>query len=436
MHVQQSLKDNIQRVVDCAKLTDQDVKDQLNEISNQPSAFWIDTRAKIADVKTILDSMTKGQGVVLIVYDLPNRDCAALSSNGELCCSQTEACKSFCNTECQTSATDCDIALKTYTSEYIDALYDLFKEYPDLKLVLIIEPDSIPNCVTNYPTPCTDVTCTTYITGITYALETFSKLSNTTMYLDAAHGGWLGWDNNLTGYYKIVSNNNWNQYLRGFATNVSNYQQLGDGMCEFPLTNTDYNAIVTYVKSQPAKGQCGYDPCGLTTQFNAGTSELNYVRLLYWKFQDLPFRDGKPFFVIDTGRSGNPDARMGTEACKTWCNVKNARIGVFPTTDTAADFIDAYFWLKTPGESDGCIDRSIQKTCSNDYGVTCVRYDPNCGTHPENIGYATDEPCPPEAGAWFDYQILMLAGAENPEQYVCLPSSNKNYTVIQRPRSR
>lgn len=41
----------------------------------------------IAKVKTISDHLAKvpsGSTIGLVVYDLPDRDCAALSSNGEL----------------------------------------------------------------------------------------------------------------------------------------------------------------------------------------------------------------------------------------------------------------------------------------------------------------------------------------------------------------
>lgn len=40
--------------------------------------------------------------------------------------------------------------------------------------------------------------------------------------------------------------------------------------------------------------------------------------------------------------------------CANWCNIRGAGVGHFPTVDTGNPMIDAYFWLKTPGESDGC----------------------------------------------------------------------------------
>lgn len=57
---------------------------------------------------------------------------------------------------------------------------------------------------------------------------------------------------------------------------------------------------------------------------------------------------GGAHFVIDTSRNGA--GPYGVE----WCNPPGRKLGVPPTTDTAdPEIIDAYLWLKRPGESDG-----------------------------------------------------------------------------------
>lgn len=53
--------------------------------------------------------------------------------------------------------------------------------------------------------------------------------------------------------------------------------------------------------------------------------------------------------VIDTSRNGN-----GAPAGGEWCDPDGRRIGRAPTFDTGRDRIDAYLWVKLPGESDGC----------------------------------------------------------------------------------
>jgi endoglucanase len=52
--------------------------------------------------------------------------------------------------------------------------------------------------------------------------------------------------------------------------------------------------------------------------------------------------------VIDTSRNGN--GPLDDE----WCDPAGRAIGDFPTTATGVSGIDAYLWVKLPGEADGC----------------------------------------------------------------------------------
>jgi endoglucanase len=57
-------------------------------------------------------------------------------------------------------------------------------------------------------------------------------------------------------------------------------------------------------------------------------------------------------FVIDTGRNGNgPDTN--TADTPDWCNPPGRALGQAPTTSTGHRRVDAYLWVKSPGESDG-----------------------------------------------------------------------------------
>lgn len=56
---------------------------------------------------------------------------------------------------------------------------------------------------------------------------------------------------------------------------------------------------------------------------------------------------GKPF-VIDTSRNGN-----GPLSGEAWCNPPGRKLGEAPTTGTGRPGVDAYLWIKNPGESDG-----------------------------------------------------------------------------------
>jgi cellulose 1,4-beta-cellobiosidase len=51
------------------------------------AANWIDSMAKISTVEPILQgAKAKGNVPMFVIYDLPNRDCSALASNGEILC--------------------------------------------------------------------------------------------------------------------------------------------------------------------------------------------------------------------------------------------------------------------------------------------------------------------------------------------------------------
>ncbi|UCM90666.1 glycoside hydrolase family 6 protein [Streptomyces marincola] len=52
--------------------------------------------------------------------------------------------------------------------------------------------------------------------------------------------------------------------------------------------------------------------------------------------------------VIDTSRNGNGPA--GSE----WCDPPGRLVGENPTADTGNELIDAFLWVKPPGELDGC----------------------------------------------------------------------------------
>lgn len=56
---------------------------------------------------------------------------------------------------------------------------------------------------------------------------------------------------------------------------------------------------------------------------------------------------GAPF-ILDSSRNGN-----GQDPKLQWCNPPGRHIGKLPTTETGDPLIQAYLWLKRPGESDG-----------------------------------------------------------------------------------
>jgi endoglucanase len=57
---------------------------------------------------------------------------------------------------------------------------------------------------------------------------------------------------------------------------------------------------------------------------------------------------GGAHFVVDTSRNGN-----GATPDFQWCNPDGRALGTPPTTETGNRLVDAFLWVKRPGESDG-----------------------------------------------------------------------------------
>lgn len=394
------------------------VKDTLLKMQNVPSAFWIDVKSKVRKgnghndtntVEGILEDAAKCDPphlVVLMVYDLPNRDCFALASNGEICCHYG---KDVGRTKCEFNdkgfykeypGNNCKDGLKEYRETYIDPFVEVVKKFDGrVPIVLVIEPDSLPNMITNMAgsvSPgehrgCSDETKFAYMNGITHTVNAFAE-TDASMYLDAGHGGWLGWankeDDKPAKFVGLIKEMGVHTKMRGFATNVANYQPVGEERC----------GTLGECKGGNKNGKCcKFDPCGLAKHYNWGHTEIAFVDVLADRaMKAMPGFD--PKFIVDTGRNGKPGAR---KSCGNWCNPRGTGIGHVPTYVTNHPRIDAYYWLKTPGESDGC-------TKETPGGEKCPRFDEMCASD-DSIGSKSGEPRAPEAGLWFDYQIKDLA---------------------------
>jgi cellulose 1,4-beta-cellobiosidase len=279
---------------------------------------------------------------VVVVYDLPNRDCSAKASAGELKMSEN--------------------GLHRYKTEFIDPIVAILKKYPDQPIVILLEPDSLPNLATNMNIPACQEARTGYIEGVAYAIKALN-LPNVSIYLDIAHSGWLGWDGNREKAAKIYKQTlklaGGVDMIRGFATNTSNFTHL---------SNRD-GAVL-----EPT------NPC---------PNELTYIKKMAVTLSDHGIKNKG--FIIDTARNGKGGIRR---VWGHWCNIKGAGLGERPQA-SPAPFVDAYYWMKPPGESDGVAD------------PTQPRYDPECGSNESAKGA-------PQAGQWFESYFLDLVRNANP----------------------
>ncbi|CAM5427617.1 Glucanase OS=Streptomyces glaucescens OX=1907 GN=SGLAU_12910 PE=3 SV=1 [Streptomyces glaucescens] len=85
-------------------------------------------------------------------------------------------------------------------------------------------------------------------------------------------------------------------------------------------------------------------------------------------------------FVIDTSRNGRgawtPGPGKYSGYPEIWCNAPGRRLGPRPTADTGVPLVDAYLWVKIPGESDGSCTRNTGGAIDPEYGIV----DPPAGT--------------------------------------------------------
>eukprot|EP01083_Nonionella_stella_P036091 98491_1 len=340
----------------------------LKKYQNVPVFYWIDSMARIKNLTTVMDGALAqanngSQQIVvqIIIYDIPDRDCSAAASNGEIKCE---------NAQCATG-------IQTYQTQYIDPIYNIISQskYSKLTIVALIEPDSLPNLATNMNVAKCQQAQTAYMTAIPYAIKKLATLPNVFQYVDAAHGGWLGWPDNAQKFSTIISqvlqSAGGQQTIQGFASNTANYQPLGS------LTDET-------------------DPCLLKQNYNDCVNEAIYIQYLSG-YMEKAGVTGKSW-ITDTSRNGVPDCRKARsescgDPCCEWCNIANSGFGNMPSTNVASTGLtnlDAFVWAKVPGESDGTSD------------TTASNYDFHCGS---------DESVPnsPQAGMWFDSFFVMLA---------------------------
>lgn len=375
-------------------------------IADTPAFVWMDRIAAIEGSATAMSlrehlDTALDQGADLfqvVIYDLPGRDCAALASNGEL--GPTE--------------------LDRYKNEYIDPISDILADpaYASLRIVTIIEPDSLPNIVTNAggTAGSTDACATmkangNYEKGVGYALHTLGAIPNVYNYIDAAHHGWLGWDTNMgpaaTEFKKAATSEGATvNDVAGFIVNTANYSALKEP--NFKITDSVNGTTVRQSK---------------WVDWNYYTDELSFAQALRTLLVSQGFNSNIGM-LIDTARNGWGGSARPTSAgpltsvdayvnggrvdrrihAGNWCNQTGAGIGERPTAAPEAG-IDAYVWAKPPGESDG-----NSAPIDNDEGKGFDRMcDPTYEGNGRNGNSMTGAlPNSPLAGHWFSAQFQEL----------------------------
>ncbi len=378
-------------------------------VANISTAVWLDRIAAIAgsssarglrahlDEALVQDAANGSRPLTIqvVIYNLPNRDCSALSSNGELLIAEN--------------------GLNRYKTEYIDPIAAIMGEskYAGLRISTIIEIDSLPNLVTNLNlAKCQEAKDSgAYVNGVRYALDKLHAIKNVYTYIDAGHHGWLGWDSNFGPSADLFASTVAGtaagfDSVDGFITNTANYSPLRE----------PHFTINTTVNNQNIRQSEWVD-------WNFYVDELSFAQAFRNTLIQKGFKSNIGM-LIDTSRNGwGGSARPAAPSTSTdlntfvdqsridrryhagnWCNQSGAGLGERPRANPATG-LDAYVWVKPPGESDGS-SKPIPNNEGKGFDEMCdPAYEGNERNGHNKSGALADAPI---SGQWFSAQFRQL----------------------------
>jgi cellulose 1,4-beta-cellobiosidase len=392
------------------------LSEKMLAISQSPTAVWLSNIASIegengaAGLRDHLDAallqaqnVYKPVVVTIVLYNLPARDCASSASNGELSLERD--------------------GLNRYRGEYISPIATILRDpkYASLRIAVLLEPDAIPNLVTNVGLKGTAAKelcdqaakAKVYEEGIRYAVDELHPIPNVYIYADISQSGWLGYKLGDAPaalakiYFDIFTNTESGVHsIDGIVSNMSNYVPTRETFLPDPNLYIGVDGAWDGKTGGPVRSVDFY-------QWNRFIDEESFV---------LAFRDAlvKGGFssdlkvIIDTSRNGWGGATRPTEqafalpeldlssispvgyvnankidrrsARSNWCNQAGAGLGERPRAWPNAN-VAAYIWAKPPGESDGTYNPGAVKNP--------LLLDPMCD--PSNGAL----PNAPAAGQWF-----------------------------------
>jgi cellulose 1,4-beta-cellobiosidase len=282
----------------------------------------------------------------------------------------------------------------------------------------VIEIDSLPNLVTNTgsrptATPECDVMKANgnYVKGVGYALAQLGAIENVYNYVDAGHHGWLGWDDNFgasaTQFAEAArAEGATPANVHGFITNTANYSALREQ--HFTVNDTvggqtvrqskwvDWNRYVDELSfAQAFRQQL------VSAGFPSGIGMLIDTSRNGWGGSARPTGPGPQTTVDEYINGGRLDLRIHIG---NWCNQSGAGLGERPQSAPESG-IDAYVWIKPPGESDGS-SQFIENDEGKGFDQMC---DPAYDGNPRN-GFSPSGALPnsPLSGHWFSAQFQEL----------------------------
>ena len=340
----------------------------IRQLVATPQATWFTqgTPASVQQDVHVVVSRARNQGTpVLVAYNIPFRDCAQFSAGGA-----------------------------TNAAEYAAWIDGFAKGIGDQPAVVILEPDSlgIIPWFTSYFNAAPDWCQPAEADPATAASDRLAMLKAAVLrlkqqpgvkvYLDATHATWLGVGEAA---HRLALGGI--DDASGFYLNVSNYQPTNNSTHygNWISSCLAYTKVLGWWDASWCSGQYAPDATGAyVVNYSA-----EHVQAVYNDFSWGPA--ATTHFLIDTSRNGQgawtPPADHPAGDAQDWCNPPGRGTGVLPTLNTGKPLLDAYLWVKLPGESDGA----------------CNRWNPAGGIDP--VRGTID----PAAGVWFGDAALELA---------------------------
>ena len=390
------------RVDAAAGLTGQARTDALL-LAQYPAATWLE-RGTPAEVQAQAAAVVEqaealGEVPVLVAYNIPFRDCAQYSAGGA-----------------------------TSVAEYTAWIDGVAAGIGDAPAVVILEPDGL-GIIPWYTTlegtlewcqpaeadPAT--AADERFAMLNYAVDALGALPATAVYLDGTHSGWLNVgdvSDRLTkagvaradGFFLNVSNYHYTENLVQYGTWISKCLagfagQYQDCPNQYWNGGPEGTAIADLLGAWT-----GVALSGAGRWSDTATDPALNTSGLTARYEGI---EAQTHFVIDTSRNGQgpwtPPEGVYPDA-QDWCNPPGRGLGLRPTTDTGNPLVDAYLWVKIPGESDGECTRGLgpSGTVDPEWGVV-----------------------DPGAGQWFRQQAAELIALADPP--VPAPRCEVDYIV-------
>jgi endoglucanase len=318
-------------------------------------------------VKKLVDAAAAKNAVpVIVAYNIPNRDCSQYSAGGATSKAEYQA--------------------------WIDAVA---AGIGDRKVVVILEPDGLGIIPFHTDLSGKDEWCKPPDADkataakeryemLGYAVDKLRANPRSAVYLDGTHSAWLGVGDIASRLVKAGV-----QRASGFFINASNYEP-NEKLLDY---GSWISQCIQYGTSGAGAGH--FDRCASQYHPANPNDYATWALSRKWYADNVKPSGPLTHFVIDTSRNGRgswaPKAGTSYKDAQTWCNPPDRGLGSRPTTRTGNPLVDAYLWIKVPGESDGQCDRGM-----------------GGGTDPER-GSAD-----PAAGAWFAKQAAELIQFASP----------------------